>query len=64
ALFPMAVFIVVFAVFLIVGGEELPEWLGLLFTEQASIDVILKSWYVFTASFVVIFQVVRWSDSR
>lgn len=64
AVVPMAVFICVWIVFFIVGGDEPPEWLGPLFAEKSLIGVILRIWYVFTASFVVIFQIVRWSDSR
>lgn len=61
---PLLLFVFFMIAYQIIGGEEPPEWLGLFFDPQRPVDVLLRSWWVFNAAFVFIFQIVRWSDSR
>lgn len=48
----------------IIGGEEAPAWLDSIYGERRPVLIIFFTWYVFNAAFVVIFQIVRWWDSR
>lgn len=64
ALGPLLLGVFLTIAYAIIGGEERPEWLGWLYDERRPVGILFYTWYVFNAAFVVIFQIVRWWDSR
>ena len=44
--------------------EEPPAFLAWLGNEAMITEILTKSWYLFCAAYVVIFQIIQWSDRR
>ena len=61
---PPLVLVTAWVVYLIVGGDEPPPFLAWLGAEAMVWDVLIKSWYVFSAAYVVIFQIIQLWDRK
>ncbi|RJY08512.1 hypothetical protein D6201_03290 [Aurantiacibacter aquimixticola] len=61
---PIATFIFVSLAYAIIGGDEPPAWLAWLFEETPIYTAIRLSGSYLIATFLVIFQFLRWKDSR
>lgn len=61
---PPLLFIGAWILYFVFRWDEPPAFLVWLGNEAMIASILAKSWYAFSAAYVVIFQIIQWADRR